>query len=204
MNISSLDNNEDIKKTLPSTSEDGIYIDGKIPKSFSSLGTFFANHSGDDKNLYATTWFHGLYNGENLVDNDGNKQEFGECFDKWKEECEYQNSATYSTSYCFRSKAYKERTDETSYKGSSLGTFFAAIYDESHDLYIVKVDEGVALNWTIPETVEHGDLTQKSYIGQKIADNRRQQKSFSISKTGFKTGLTTGTLDDISFCILPR
>ena len=121
MNIASPDNNEDIKKILPPTSGGGIYINGKIPKSFCSLGVFFAYHSRDDENLYATTWFHGFYNGENLVDNDGNKQEFGvigECFDKWKEECEDQNSATYSASYCFRSEAYKERTDETSEKGS--------------------------------------------------------------------------------------
>ena len=190
-----MNNNDDIKKTTsPPTSGDGIYIDGKIPKSFCSLG-ILVNGLGEDKNLYATTCFHGLYNGEKLVDDGGNKLEFGERFDKRKKECEDQNSKTYSTSYCFRSKPYKKCTDETSEKGSSLGKFYAGIYDEKHDLGIVKVDKSVTCNGTIPETVEYDHLTEKCYIGKKIKENRSQQKSLSVFKTGFKTGLTTGMLD---------
>ena len=188
MNCGSTNNNERIKKTTsPPTSGDGIYIDGKFPKSFCSLG-IFVNEFGEDKNLYATTCFHGLYNGEKLVDDDGNKLEFGERFDKWKKECEDQNSTTYSTSYCFTSKPYQKHAGETSEKGSSLGKFYAGIYDEHHDFGVVKVDEGVARNGIIPETVKYDDLTEKCYISQKIKENRSQQKSLSVFKTGFKTG----------------
>ena len=63
-------NNEDNKKTTsPPTSGDAICIDGKHQNSYGSLG-IFVNHSGEDENLYATTCFHVLYNGEKLVDDD--------------------------------------------------------------------------------------------------------------------------------------
>ena len=63
-------NNEDNKKTTsPPTSEDASCIDGKNHNSYGSLG-IFVNHSGEDENLYATTCFHVLYNGEKLVDDD--------------------------------------------------------------------------------------------------------------------------------------
>ena len=139
MNSASHNNNEDNKKTTsPPTSGDAICIDA-------SLG-IFVNHSGEDENLYATTCFHVLYNGEKLVDDDW-KIEFGECFDKRKKECDDQNSRTSSRKYCFRSRADETRTGETSVK--TLGKFYAGTYDESHDLGIAKVDEGVACNYDI-------------------------------------------------------
>ena len=147
MNSASHSNEDNKKTTSPPTSEDASCIDGKNHNSYGSLG-IFVNHSGEDENLCATTCFHVLYNGEKLVDDDW-KIEFGECFDKRKKGCDYQNSTTSSRKYCFRSRADETRTGEASVK--TLGKFYAGTYDESHDLGIAKVDEGVACNYDISD-----------------------------------------------------
>ena len=192
MNSASQNNTKDNKKTTTTTptSGDAICIDGKIPNSIGSLGIFV--NKSEDKNLYATTCFHVLYNGEKLVDDDGNKLEFGERFNKQMVECKDPNSTTSSTSYCFRSKADKERAGE---EGSYLGKYHAGTYCEKDDLGIVKVDEGVACNCDIPDIFEYR-LTPRSVFGQMKARNLYPD----VLKIGFKTGPTTGTLEQIDFC----
>ena len=193
MNSASHNNNEDNKKTTSSpTSGDAISIDGKNLNSYGSLG-IFVNHPGDNENLYATTCFHVLYNGEKLVDDDGEKLKFGKRFDIRKKECDNPNSTTSSTSYCFRSKADEKRTGETSVK--TLGKFYAATYDKSHDLGIVKVDEGVACNYDIPDIFEYR-LSPKSVLGQKTLGKNIHPDVFKI---GFKTNERRGKLEQISF-----
>ena len=172
-------NGVDRREQSPPKSGDAIYIEKK--ESYGSLCMFAKKQNSHT--FYALTSYHVLHNGEEYPD------DFGEHFKELKSKCS--DRKTTHTLYSYRSQVnVKNAVGRMQF----LGKFHKGIYDNEHDLGVVKVRGDVECDNTITE-IEGDNLTEKEVLKQIL-----NGKNFpDVLKNGSETGLTTGNLDMYCF-----
>ena len=164
-------------------SGDGIYDVKDSSENYGSLGIFIAESAGGKKTHFATTCYHVCYRGKRLSRNLKRRHQ------KLIEDSNNTQSSTHKARYRYSSARNENRTCQ-------LGTFLWGLYNEQHDISLIKLRKNVNCSCTMSD-ITCSELPSKKDI---VGIYKRCKGAVKVENTGFSTRRREGILRGFNFC----